>query len=90
MFSVNNHLKNFTITLGIETLNIFLLDTILFQRDDMRREVGEGFRIGNSCTPVADSCQCMPKPIHCCKVNIVKIKIKKKRTDSNVLFLMAE
>ena len=31
------------------------------------REVGGGFRIGNSCTPVADSCQCMAKPIQYCK-----------------------
>ena len=27
-----------------------------------------GFRIGNSCTPVADSCQCIAKPIQYCKV----------------------
>ena len=27
------------------------------QRDDMGWEVGGGFRIGNSCTPVTDSCQ---------------------------------
>ena len=26
------------------------------QRDDMERVVGGGFRIGNSCTPVVDSC----------------------------------
>ena len=31
------------------------------------REVGGGFRIGNSCTPMADSCQCMTKPIQYCK-----------------------
>ena len=37
-------------------------------RDDMGREVGGGFKIGNSCTPVADSCQCMAKPIQYCKV----------------------
>ena len=30
--------------------------TGMTQRDDMVREVGRGFRIGNSCTPVADSC----------------------------------
>ena len=24
---------------------------------------GRGFRMGNTCTPVADSCQCMAKPI---------------------------
>ena len=32
------------------------------------REVGGGFRMGNTCTPVADSCQRMAKPIQCCKV----------------------
>ena len=30
--------------------------TGMTQRDGMGREVGGGFRIGNSCTPVADSC----------------------------------
>ena len=25
-------------------------------RDGMGREVGEGFRMGNTCTPMADSC----------------------------------
>ena len=29
---------------------------------------GRGFRIGNTCTPVVDSCQCMAKPIQYCKV----------------------
>ena len=38
------------------------------QRDDMGRVVGGEFRIGNSCTPMADSCQCMAKPIQYCKV----------------------
>ena len=28
---------------------------------------GRGFRIGNSCTPVVDSCQCMAKSIQYCK-----------------------
>ena len=27
------------------------------------REVGRGFRMGNTCTPVADSCRCMAKTI---------------------------
>ena len=27
------------------------------QRDGMGREVGGGFRMGNTCTPMADSCQ---------------------------------
>ena len=30
-------------------------------RDGMEREVGGGFRMGNTCTPVADLCQCMAK-----------------------------
>jgi len=30
-------------------------------RDEMGREVVEGFRMGNTCTPMADSCQCMAK-----------------------------
>ena len=41
--------------------------TGMTQRDGMRREVGGGFRIGNTCTPMADSCQCMAK-----QCNIVK------------------
>ncbi|CAM9395269.1 unnamed protein product [Rangifer tarandus platyrhynchus] len=31
------------------------------QRDGMGREVGGGFRMGNTCKSVADSCQCMAK-----------------------------
>ena len=42
--------------------------TGMIQRDNMGWEVEGGFRIGNSCTPVADSCQCMAKPIQYCKV----------------------
>ena len=30
--------------------------TGMTQRDGMEREVGGGFRMGNMCTPVADSC----------------------------------
>ena len=30
-------------------------------RDGMGREVGGAFRMGNTCTPMADSCQCMAK-----------------------------
>ena len=31
-------------------------------RDGMGREVGEWFRMGNTCKSMADSCQCMTKP----------------------------
>ena len=34
----------------------------------MGKEVGGGFRMGNTCTPMVDSCQCMAKPIQYCKV----------------------
>ena len=29
---------------------------------------GRGFRMGDTCTPMADSCQCMAKPLQYCKV----------------------
>ena len=31
------------------------------QSDRMEREVGGGIRMGNTCKPMADSCQCMTK-----------------------------
>ena len=33
------------------------------QRNWVEREVGGGIRMGNTCNPMADSCQCMTKPI---------------------------
>ena len=42
--------------------------TGMIQRDDMGWEVVGGIKIGNSCTPMVDSCQCMAKPIQYCKV----------------------
>ena len=33
-----------------------LVPSGMTQRDGMGREVGGGFRMGNTCTPVADSC----------------------------------
>ena len=38
------------------------------QRDGMGREEGGGFRMGNTCMPVADSFRCMAEPIQYCKV----------------------
>ena len=35
---------------------------------------GRGFRIGNTCTPVADSCQYMAKPIQYCKEISLQLK----------------
>ena len=45
------------------------------QRDGMGREEGGGFRMGNTCMPVADSFRYMAEPIQYCKV-----KKKKKAT----------
>jgi len=38
------------------------------QRDGTVREVGVELRMGNTCSPVADSCQCIAKPIQYCKI----------------------
>jgi len=38
------------------------------------REEGGGFRMGNTCTPMADSCWCMGKPIQYCKVISLQFK----------------
>ena len=38
-------------------------------------EVGGGFRMGDTCTPMADSCQCMAKPPQYCKVISLQLKI---------------
>ena len=42
--------------------------TGMTQRDGMGREVGGGFRMGNTYKSMADSCQCMAKPLKYCKV----------------------
>ena len=47
----------------------------------MEREAGGGIRMGNTYKFVADSCQCMAKPLQYCKVislQLVKINEKKK------------
>ena len=49
----------------------------------MGRVVGGEFRVGNSCTPVVDSCQCMAKPIQYCKVKKLNFK-KKERSEQLV------
>ena len=42
--------------------------TGMTQGDGMGREVGGGFRMGNTCILMVDSSQCMAKPIQYCKV----------------------
>ena len=41
---------------------------IVSNSDQKSKKSGGGFRIGNTCTPVVDSCQCIAKPIQYCKV----------------------
>ena len=43
-------------------------------KDGMGRDGGVGFRMGETCTPTADSCQCMAKPIQYCKVISLQLK----------------
>ena len=51
----------------------------------MGREVGVGFRMWNTRTCVADSCQHMAKPLHYCKViSLQLIKINEKKKKGNV------
>ena len=50
------------------------------QRDRVEREVGGGIGMGNTCKTMADSCQCMTKPLQYCKViSLQLIKINKKK-----------
>ena len=53
--------------------------TGMTQRDGMGRVVGEGFRMGNTSTPMANSCWCVAEPIQYCKVKKIKIKIHWKK-----------
>ena len=48
--------------------------TAMTLRDGMRREVEGGFRMGNTGTPMADSCQCMAKTTTIRKVISFQLK----------------
>ena len=49
--------------------------TGMTQRDGMgREEVGRGFKMGNTYTPMVDSSQCMAKPIQSCEVKKTFLK----------------
>ena len=52
--------------------------TGITQRDGMGKEVGGGFRMGNTCKSMADSFQCMTKPT----------TIKKKKNNKKVKILL--
>ena len=44
------------------------------QRDGMGRKAGGGFRMGNTCRSMGDSCQCMAKSLQYCKVISFQLK----------------
>ena len=48
-------------------------------RDGMGGEVGEGFKMGNICTPMSDSCECWQKTAQYCKVISLQLKINLKK-----------
>ena len=60
--------------------------TGMTQREGMGREVEGGFRMRNTCAPVADSCQCMAKPLQYCKVISLQLNkfILKRITGENL------
>ena len=62
--------------------------TGMTQRDGMGRELEGGFRMGDTCTPVADPCQCMAKPLQYCKIISLQINLyfKKRHTKENTVF----
>ena len=47
---------------------------------------GRGFRIGNTCTPVVDSCWFRAKPMQYCKVKNNNNKIKKQKRILDIFF----
>ena len=48
--------------------------TVMTLRDVMGREVEGGIRMGNTCTPMADSCQCVAEPLDYCKIISLQLK----------------
>ena len=64
--------------------------TGMTQKDDTGREVGGGFRMGNTCTPVADSCCCMAKPMQYCKVISLQLNKFKLKKEEDLLFRALE
>ena len=44
--------------------------------------------MGNTCTPVADPCQCMAKPLQYCKVISLQLKKKKKKQVTKLAYFL--
>ena len=60
------------------------------QRDRVEREVGGGIGMGNTCISMADSCQCMTKPLQYCEVISLQLikKINKNKPHGNLMRYM--
>ena len=56
-----------------------LVKNLSFAKPQNKNQTCGGLRMGNTCTPMADSCQYMAKPIQYCKV-------KKNKNKKLVLF----
>ena len=57
------------------------------QRDGMERVVGGGIGMGNTRKSMADSCQCMAKPLQYCKVislQLITINEKEKAEEPEI------
>ena len=60
--------------------------TGMTQRDGMGRDKRGGFRVGNTCTPMADSHWCMAKPMQYCKVISLQLNKFKLKKEEDLLF----
>ena len=68
-----SYVKRIASPVSMHETGCFGWRTGMTQRDGMGRE--RAFRMGNTCTPVVDSCQCMAKPIQYCKVISLQLNI---------------
>ena len=70
-----NHIRNeLPVQVRCRILDVWGWCTGTTQRDSTGREEGGGFRMGNTCIPMVDSCWCMAKPIQYCKVINLQLK----------------
>ena len=57
MKKIKNKIRNeSSVQVRSMTLDVWGWGTEMTQRDGTGREEGEGFRMGNTCIPVSDSC----------------------------------
>ena len=74
MYFLETKLLDFIANGITENITFSNMCTGTTQRDGTGREEEGGFRMGNTCIPVADSCQYMAKSIQYCKVISLQLK----------------